>query len=81
MMWFLLLVFPVLVIAMGIWARSGKVTATDVHCSSLDLRLDRQAEAIVDGATPHATWMPAPRTVSRVAPRAVPSMVGELIAS
>lgn len=80
MMWYLLLVLPVIVLAMGMWARSGTITATDVHCASIDLRLDRQAELIRDGVAAPVTWIPTPRTISRVAPRPLTSRSGELLA-
>ncbi|MEP6981623.1 MAG: hypothetical protein ABJA16_12740 [Nakamurella sp.] len=81
MMWYLLLAIPVLVFAMGRWARVGEITATDVHCTSLDRRLDRQAELIREGVAAPLTWMPTPRAISRVGPRPLSSQSGELLAS
>lgn len=80
-MWYLLLALPLIVVAMGMFARSGKVTTTDTHCTSVDLRLDRQAQLIRDGVPASVTWMPASRTASRVAPRPMANLSGELMAS
>ncbi len=69
MLLYLLIAIPALVVVMGLWARSGPVTATDVHCASVDRWLDHQAELIRDGAATQAAWAPVRRSISRVAPR------------
>lgn len=81
-MLYLLLTLPVLVIGLGLWVRFGPSSSADVHCASVDVRLDRQADALRARSGAQAIWAPPrQRTASRVAARALSSQSGELLAS
>lgn len=78
-MWYLLLLVPAMAIAMAVVARFGTINDTDRACTAIDLRLDREKQLVIAGATTQQPWVPVQRKVSRVAPRTAP-VGGELLA-
>lgn len=78
-MLYLLLVFPVLVLFMGAISRSGKLTATDTACLTVDLELDRRADLARAGSPSLPTSVPQARQTSRVAPREFAHSGAELL--